>query len=275
MKYPFIVKVPGINSGGKTEGCRNAGNAIIAKLKEDFFTTEDGVEIDTDKLDLEEIHVDNSNLEQSDELIYKNALESFETKPKVIFLGGDHSLGYPLARAFFDYCNKEQKEPCLIIFDAHPDCMDLWEDNEFPDHEEWLSALVKKGFKSENIMLVGVRKSHKSEIEFMNKNKIKRIGINSIQEDIDNIADTLMEFSHGKELYISVDVDVLDPVFAPSTHYCEPGGLTSRELIYLLQRLSKVKTLKAVDIVEINSVKDVENNDLTVKIGAKILSEFL
>jgi len=112
-------------------------------------------------------------------------------------------------------------------------------------------------------------------MKFLNENKIKQININSIEEDIDNIADTLMEFCYGKEVYISIDIDVLDPVFAPATFYAESGGLTSRQLIYILQRLSKVKTLRAMDLVEINSFKDLKCDNLTTKVGAKILSELL
>jgi len=270
----FIVKVPGINSGGKTDGCRNAGNAVLAKLKEDIFSNEKGEEIDGSKLDLEEIHVDNSNLEESDALIHKNALDCLQTKNRTVFLGGDHSISYSLGWAFLDYCKKEGKEPCLVIFDAHPDCMDLWDgENKFPDHEEWLSALIKKGFPAENVLLVGSRKAHKNELEFLREHGVKRITMNSIQEDIDNIADTIMEFTLGKELYLSLDIDVIDPVFAPATHYQEPGGLTSRQFLYLIRRLKLAKGLKAIDLVEINSEKD--ETGLTVKLGAKILSELL
>jgi len=82
-----------------------------------------------------------------------------------------------------------------------------------------------------------------------------------------------MEFSNNKELYVSIDIDVLDPAFAPGTGYREPGGLSSRDFIYLVQRINKIKNLKAVDIVEINPDKDIKNQ--TVKLGAKILSELI
>jgi agmatinase len=72
-------------------------------------------------------------------------------------------------------------------------------------------------------------------------------------------------------LYVSIDIDVLDPAFAPGTGYLEPSGLSSRELIFFLQRLSNLKNLKAVDLVEINPKLDISN--LTVKTGAKIISE--
>ena len=57
-------------------------------------------------------------------------------------------------------------------------------------------------------------------------------------------------------LYISIDIDAVDPAFAPGTGYIEPAGLTSRELIYLVQRFKLLKNLKMVDLVEINPEKD-------------------
>jgi arginase family enzyme len=273
MKYPFIVKVPGINGLGHTKGCRNAGNEILAKLKE-IYSNESGKIIEVEKLELEEIHVNNDDPEEANKLIYKNALDCFEEKEKTIFLGGDHSISFSLGEAFLDYCQKNGKEPCLIVFDAHPDLMPS-ADKKIPTHEEWLRQLIEEGFPKENILLVGVRNSDEKELNFIKENKIKRVAINSVLEDIDNIADTLMEFANGKETYVSVDIDVLDPVFAPGTYYCEPGGLTSRQLIYILQRINKVKNLKALDIVEINLEKDKQFNNLTSKVGAKILSELI
>jgi agmatinase len=272
MTNSFIVKVPGINGLGKTKGCEKAGNAILDVLRE-FYSNEQGKEIDISKIDLEEIHLDNSNLELSNELIYKNSFDCFETKPKTIFLGGDHSVSYSLTRGFFDSCQNSGKKPCLIVFDAHPDLMPSMKE---PTHEEWLRKLIDDGFPVENILLVGVRNSDKKELEFIKEKKIRVIDMNKIILDIENVCDTIMEFSSGKELYVSVDIDVIDPAFAPATGYNnEIGGLTSRQFLYLISRINKIKNLRAVDIVEINSEKDKEFNGMTVKLGAKILAELI
>jgi agmatinase len=265
----FIVKVPGINGLGKTKGCEKVGNAILDSLKE-ISSNEQGRVINFDELDLEEIHLDNSNLEITEKLIYENSLEIFEEKPKTIFLGGDHSISYSIGKAFLDYCKINKKEPCLIVFDAHADCMPCMKN---PTHEEWLRALIEYGFPCKNILLVGARNFDKEEIEFIKKNKIRTISMNQLQEDLDDTCDIIMEFSHGKELYLSIDIDVIDPVFAPATGYPEAGGLTNREFLYLIQRINKIKNLIAVDIVEINPEKD--KIGVTVKLGAKILSELL
>ena len=288
----LIVKVPGINGLGKTQGCEGAGNALIESLK-NIYSNEQGKQVNVKELDLEEIHLDNFNLDLTNKLIYKNAFESFY-KERVIFLGGDHSISYSLTRAFLDFCQHNGKEPCLIVFDAHPDLMQP--SSEFPTHEEWLRKLIEDGFPVENVLLIGIRNSDIEEVKFMNEKKMKIISVNQIQGNLQDIADAITEFANRKELYVSIDIDAVDPAFAPSTGYAEVGGLTSREIIYLIQRLNKVKTLKAVDIVEINPEKDSEidksisdsktfkekqkvsdknKDNLTVKLGAKILSEFL
>ncbi|VVB83486.1 N(1)-aminopropylagmatine ureohydrolase [uncultured archaeon] len=267
----FIVKIPGINGLGKTEGCQMAGNAILESLKE-IYSSEEGKIIEPSILDLEEIHLDNHNIELSNQLICKNSLEIFETKPQTIFLGGDHSISYSTAKAFLKYCKSAKKIPCLIVFDAHPDCMQPMKE---PTHEEWLRKLIEEGFPKENILLVGIRNSHKDEIKFMKENKIKNLSISNLTEDLRDMCDTIMEFSSGKELYVSIDIDVIDSVFAPSTGYPEAGGLTSRQFIYLVQRIKKIKNLRAIDIVEINEKMDKQNNNLTIKLGAKILAELL
>ena len=267
----FIVKVPGINGLGKTKGCEKAGNAILKSLNE-IYSTEEGKIIDLKLLDLEEIHLDNSNLELTNNLIYKNSLKIFQTKPRTIFLGGDHSISYSITKSFLDYCINERKKPYLIIFDAHPDCMEAAR-KDTPTHEDWLRSLIDSGFPATNILLIGVRNSDESEIEFLKKNKIKIITINQLLEDLPDICDAITEFSKGNDLYVSLDIDVIDPAFAPATGYIEPGGLTSQQFIYLIQRINKIKNLRAVDIVEINPSLD--KTSLTVKLGAKILSELI
>jgi len=272
----YVVKVPGIkDSKGITEGCKNAGNAILEAFKE-IHANESGKTVDTLFLDLEEIHLDDSKPEEKNKLIYENSFEAFETKPKTVFLGGDHSISYPLTNAFLDYCKKNGKEPCLIVFDAHPDFMPVetsGRGEEHPNHGEWLKKLVDSGFPEENILLVGIRNPDPEELKYLKESKITVVSMNRFVEDFLDTCDFITEFANGKELYVSIDIDAVDPGFAPGTGYKEPGGLTSREFIYIIQRINKIKNLKALDIVEINPEKDI--NGITVKLGAKILSELI
>ena len=97
---------------------------------------------------------------------------------------------------------------------------------------------------------------------------MKEIMANGIHDVSDSFMSVAKDFS---DLYISIDIDVLDPAFAPGTGYIEPGGLSTRELLFFLQRLKRLKNLRAYDLVEINPAKDI--NDMTSKVGAKILVE--
>ena len=267
----FIVKVPLINGLGKTKGCEKSADVILENLKE-IYSSEDGKPIDVSLLDIGEIKVNNSNISLSNEIIYNHSSDFFKNQLQTIFIGGDHSLSYPTTKAFLEYCKNNKKKPCLIVFDAHPDCMKPMEE---PTHEEWVRKLVEDGFPAENILLVGLRNSHKNEIQFIHTNKIKTLSISNLAEDLQDMCDSIMEFSNGKELYVSIDIDAIDPVFAPSTGYPEVGGLSSRDFLYLIQRIKKIKNLKALDLVEINEKLDKQNNNLTVKLGAKIIAELI
>lgn len=261
----FIVKVPGVGEE-KNKGSRDAGNAVLAFLK-DMHNNEQGKLVDQRLLDLEEIHLDNNNQELSQSLIYKNALETFETKPKAVFLGGDHSITYSLARAFMDHCRDNSREPCLIAFDAHAGC------EKGPLDKAWLRNLIEKGFPAEDILLVGLRSQTAEETEFLSKNRIRSIKMNQLLEDLTDICDSVMEFANGKELYLSLDIDVVDPAFAQGTNRPDSGGLSSRQMIYLVQRMNKMRNLKAAEIVEINPEKP--GGETTARLGAKILAEMI
>ncbi|MFW6283741.1 MAG: arginase family protein [Minisyncoccales bacterium] len=275
-----IIKVPGINGVGlnKTKGCEKAPEKIIEFLGE-IYTNESGVPIDVSLIDFYDIKLENNDLKKENRIIYDSALGFFRNNKKTFFIGGDHSISYSLTRAFFDYCHSSEddsgkiKEPCLIVFDAHPDLMQPV-DSGIPTHEEWLNQLISDGFPLKNILLIGLRNSAKEELGFIQKNKITCMSIDSFLENLSESCEVLMEFASGKELYISIDIDVLDPAFAPATGYKEPGGFSSREFLYLIKRINKMKNLRAIDLTEINSKKDEKYDFATTKLGSKILSEF-
>ena len=124
-----------------------------------------------------------------------------------------------------------------------------------------------------NVMIVGIRSFHKKEIEYLREKKIKILTMRNIFDNgVISVCDSIMEFaSKFKSLYLSIDIDVVDPAFAPGVGYVEPGGLSSRELIYFIQRLKNLKNLRKVDIVEVNIDKDV--NNMTAKLAAKLIYE--
>ncbi len=140
---------------------------------------------------------------------------------------------------------------------------------------EWLYFLIKeKIVKSENVILIGIRNADVKELEFIKKYKIKIFTSKQLFNNLENSCDTIMEYAKDfSDLYISIDIDCLDPAFAPGTGYLEPGGLSTRELIYLIQRIKLLKNIRKYDLVEVNPEKDF--NLITCKTAARIIKEII
>ena len=257
-----IVKIPTCHSVRKCIGAELAPDRVL-QMTNELFLSEDGC---LPMFETEEVKI-TGTIEETKKNIFAKAAETLQKTTKPLFLGGDHSISTSLVKAF----SSQYQNPGIIIFDAHPDA-----NNDFmPEGEDdLLLALVNQNIiRPSNIILVGTRNWDKTEIEFLQKYKIKYFPMKEIAaEGVQEISESIMAAAKGfGALYISIDIDVLDPAFAPGTGYPEPGGLTTRELLFFLHRLKRMHNLKAFDLVEINPNRDM--NDMTSKVGAKILVE--
>jgi arginase family enzyme len=261
-----IIKVPTSLGGlSAAKGAELAPDKVEAKLKE-FWLSESG------KLPvfaIDEVKLAKSDISATAKAIFeavKKAKENFAV------VGGDHFISNPSFKAFASNFKSQGKEPGIIVFDAHPDLMPEMKGSL--THEDWLRELISSEvLKPENVVIVGARATDKEEANFIRERSIKNYPMTEIAaEGIHAVCDSVMAAAKDfGALYISVDIDVVDPAFAPGTGYIEPGGLTSRELIYFLQRLKLLKNFKAMDVVEVNPPKDA--NEMTSKLAAKILVE--
>jgi len=245
---------------GKNLGCEKAPDLVIEKfnemfLNENYFSSE---------VNVYGVKIYDSNIEKTNESILNEA-KKFD---KAIFLGGDHSITYNIFKAF----SYKFRNTGLLIFDAHPDC-EVYTD--IVAHEDFVRKLIDDELlEKENVILAGLRSFSENEIRFLKDNKIKFFSMKDIFNDLQSVCDDIMEICIGFDgLYLSIDIDVVDPAYAPGTGYPEVGGLSSRELIYFIQRLKLLKNLKFIDIVEINPDKDI--NNMTIMLGAKILKELI
>jgi agmatinase len=174
-----------------------------------------------------------------------------------VSLGGDHSITYPILKAF------ARKHPDLTIlhFDAHPDLYDEFEGNRLshacPFARIMESALAKR------LIQIGVRTLNAHQREQANKFGVEVIEMRS-----------LPAYEHLRAagpVYISFDLDVLDPAFAPGVSHREPGGMSVREAIAHLHAIDA--EIVGADIVEYNPVQDISG--VTAIVAAKILKEIL
>ena len=259
-----LIKVPFSGNNPNNKDCDKAPDTIIKELEE-VYASEDNKLVHPKLFNVESIPM-NDDWELTKESIIEFISQNDDFP---ICLGGDHSITYPLFKAFA----QKFKNPGLIVFDAHPDTYTEEDYSYF--HGGWLKFLVEENIaKPENIIVIGIRNPDPDEIIYMKKKKITFYTMKQIFENnVKDVCDMVMEKARKFEnLYISLDIDSVDPAFAPGTGCIEPGGLTSRELIYFIQRLKLLKNLRMMDIVEVNPKIDV--NNMTSKLAAKVIGEF-
>jgi agmatinase len=259
-----IIRIKLVNSNGRTNGCEKAPAAILECLKA-VKSNEKKEAIEFEKASFSEIHVDLKKLDEADYLVFEAGKEAFERNFKTFFIGGDHSMDYSILRAF----NKIEKKPFLIVFDAHADCS-----LEGGFNRRWIRKIIEAEFNPGSIVLISARNLEAEEIDFIKRMGIAWINMGVVMEDIAGICDLVMERARNSSgFYISIDIDCIDPAFAPGTTDIEPGGLLSRELIYFVKRLSLLTNFKGAGISEINSDKDI--NGMTARLGAKLIAEMI
>jgi agmatinase len=170
-------------------------------------------------------------------------------------IGGDHAVTCPVVRAV------EARHPGLAILhvDAHPDLYDEFEGNRL-SHACPFARIMEEGLAS-RLVQVGIRTANSHQRE-----QAQRFGV----EVIDMCAWTAgTRPALGGPLYVSIDLDGLDSAFAPGVSHREPGGLTVRDVIGLVQQLPTPPV--GADIVEFNPARDVAG--LTAHVAAKLVKE--
>ncbi|MEO8295771.1 MAG: agmatinase [Gemmatimonadota bacterium] len=172
-----------------------------------------------------------------------------------IVLGGDHSISLPVVRAV----HRVRPGFALLHFDAHPDLYPEFQGNRF-SHACPFARIMEEEL-TQNLVQLGIRTANAIQVE-----QARRFGVRTVVPD-EWSRD--WRYDGGLPVYISIDIDVLDPAFAPGVSHPEPGGVSTRHLLATLQRITA--PIVGVDIVEYNPLNDPAG--LTAFVTAKILKE--
>lgn len=190
-----------------------------------------------------------------DALIEQGVLAALADGAVPIILGGDHAITYPIMRAM-----AARHGPLNILHvDAHPDLYDELLGNR-RSHASPFARIMEDGL-ADRLVQVGIRTLNAHQAE-----QAKRFGVEIV---------AMRDFSPDKvpvmcgPLYISIDLDGLDPAFAPGVSHHEPGGLSVREVLNVLAR--QTARLVGADVVELNPDRDI--NDMTAAVAAKFVKE--
>jgi len=173
---------------------------------------------------------------------------------RVVALGGDHTIAYPLLRA----TNAAHGQVALVHFDAHVDTYDTYMGAPFTHGTPFRRAAEEELFVRDHSMHVGIRGSKYGPEDLqedagygfivLGTREIDRIGI-------DGYVERIRERVGDRPMYLSIDIDVLDPAFAPATGTPEVGGFSTRELLGILRGLRGLQ-LVGGDIVEVSPPYD-------------------
>jgi agmatinase len=181
--------------------------------------------------------------------------ELIESDARVLAIGGDHSITYPVVKAV----GGRYPDLNILHFDAHPDLYDEYEGNRY-SHACPFARIMEDNLAA-NLVQVGIRTANRHQREQAEKFGVDKMELNAAPDEI---------VSRLKgPLYISLDIDVLDPAFAPGISHYEPGGLSTRQVLDIIHQINV--EIVGADVVEYNPLRDV--NGITAITAAKFVKE--
>jgi agmatinase len=218
--------------------------------------TELGVDLEKDTVMVDLGDVDTSgDVDKTFREIETAVAGILKKRARPILLGGDHSVSYPILKGM------HRAFPALDIlhFDAHPD---LYEDlyGDRLSHACPFARVMEDGL-ARSLVQVGVRAATANQRANARRHGVRMIEMKDFREGL------VLEFKNP--LYISFDLDALDPAFAPGVNHQEAGGLTTRQAIDLIHHLQA--RIVGLDVVELNPSRD--PSGITASAAVKIIKE--
>jgi len=257
-----IFGVPFDSTHSYKPGCRFGPDAIRDAFNNiEIFQPEFGVDLEVEAIS--DLGNTRHTVVAAEMLqMVKNVTSELKKQDKqIIILGGEHLITLGSFTCF-------PKDTGYVVFDAHYDLRDQYADIKL-SHAAYLRRIVEKR-GSENIVHVGARAFVKEELAFLKEHNIATVSDKEIRngEGTKLLKDITSTFD---SLYLSIDLDVLDPAFAPGVGNPEAVGISSREL-YDLVTILQNKKIVAADIVELNPTYD---NGSTASMAAKMISTII
>lgn len=199
------------------------------------------------------------------------AVATYERADRIITIGGDHTIALPLLRA----AHRRHGPIALVHFDAHLDTWDTYFGAPYTHGTPFRRAAEEGLLAPGRAAHVGVRGPFYSRSDLVQD---RELGFATVSTDdiarrgVDEAIDRVRTRVGDLPVYLSVDIDVLDPAHAPGTGTPEPGGLTTRELQMILRGLADLPVIGA-DVVEVAPAYD--HAELTAMAAANVVYQYL
>ena len=197
--------------------------------------------------------------------LYRLVFDIVSTKKIPITIGGDHSITTIILQAIYD--TFEGEKISLLYFDAHPDFVS--------STRNYYGSVITDSSSYINFtksILIGTRAAEMEELKNASKQKLEIITpIDIIEIGINATVKKIIAKCGSNKVYLSVDLDCMDPGVAPGVSVPAPGGLFPVDLIYMIKKISENMQILGMDIVELSPDYDLDQN--TANHAARILME--
>jgi len=239
---------------GASKGPKAIREASTGKAINPWTELGVNLEEETVLVDLEDIDV-TGDFRDVFSRVEEKIFEILEKEAIPFVLGGDHSISYPVVRAF----SRKFKPLDILHFDAHPDLYEELYGDRY-SHACPFARIMEEGL-AQNLVQVGVRAATGQQRAKALKHGVRIIEMKDFKESL------TLDFSNP--LYISFDMDALDPAYAPGVSHHEPGGLSTRQAINVIHALNA--RIVGLDVVEVNPERDIAG--ITAAAAVKIIKE--
>jgi agmatinase len=193
--------------------------------------------------------------------IYRAVKGLIENNKFPVVVGGEHSITQGCVKAA-----AEETDLSVLQIDAHTDLADEWDGTRFSH-----ACVGRRCFEiTKKIVPVGIRSLEKEEAEFAEKNNIRIFYAREIADNDDWFDDAISDLS--KNVYITLDLDGLDPSFMPSVGNPEPGGLQYYQTLRFLRKVFEERNVVGLDVVELCPDESESSSDFT---AAKIIYKMI
>jgi agmatinase len=209
--------------------------------------------------------LDFGNIARED--LYKIVFNIVSAKKLPITIGGDHSITTLILQAIHDALDGEKIS--LLYFDAHPDFVSSTRNyygSVITDSSDYINFTKS--------MLIGTRAAELEELENASKNRLEIITpLDILELGINSTVKKIISKCASSKVYLSIDLDCMDPGVAPGVSVPAPGGLFPLDLIYMVKKMSENLQIIGMDIVELSPDFDLNQN--TANHASRILMEMI
>ncbi len=266
-----VLGIPFDNAVSWRTGARHAPQRIRSITPHLAAVTEEGTPLDVRLKDYGDVEYD-LNWERFFASTETAAAEIITSRHKLaLFLGGDHSVGIPLFKAF---ARSFTRPVGYIQFDSHSDLADIFEGHPWSHATTARRNLEQSNLSPKHVAFVGLRSFLTEELDYYathpelgwhTARSIYQRGVEAVARDV------IAQMQHVDAVYLSLDIDGIDPACTPGTGTPEHGGPTTRECIEFLHLIFAELPVKVMDIVEVSPPLDI--SDVTSLAALKLMYE--